>query len=77
MNLGELFTEAQLAEVNRILKAHEDSVERVRALKEYLSQFRTELEAKGAVPEYLAYVFEYIALKQRFREWREQNAHLN
>lgn len=59
----------QIEAVLRIMQAWpDDSVIRVRKLKEYLVPFRTSLEAKGVVPEYLAYVLEFRALsghKQR------------
>lgn len=61
MKLSELLTHEQLDEVERILNSTEDRMDASNQLRRYLAQFKTELEAKGVVSDYLAYV---IAFKQ-------------
>ena len=60
VKLTDLLTEEQLNEVERILKQHgEDMLEASNHLRRYLEAFKTQLEAKGVVPGYLAYVIVY------------------
>lgn len=60
VKLTDLLTEAQLDEVERILKVCDgDRMEATRQLRKYLATFRSELEAKGANSDYLAYVIAY------------------
>lgn len=55
--LTDILTEAQLAETNRILEEPGlDDFERSNKLRRYFESFKAELEAKGVVPGYLAYV---------------------
>lgn len=55
--LGAILNDDQLEAVLTIIQTwHDEPLTRIRKLKEYLAQFRTELENKGVVPEYLAYV---------------------
>lgn len=61
ITLGELLTEEQCNEVVNILNDSNDITEQVSRLREYLSMFRTELECKGALPEYLAYAIPYAS----------------
>ncbi len=58
VTLGELLTEQQCSDIWGIIEQETDSIVRVRKLKEYLGNLREELEAKGVLPEYLAYVLE-------------------
>lgn len=53
--LVDLLTDEQLLKCVAILNKGGRATE----LKAYLAPFRTELEAKGVVPEYLAYWLEY------------------
>ncbi len=59
VKLIDLLTHEQLDEVERILSETEDQMEASNKLRRYLSQFRSELEAKGVVSDYLAYVIAY------------------
>lgn len=56
VQLTELLDDEQIKGVEGILKEYDGSNVMTLALIRYLSQFRAELEAKGVVPEYLAYV---------------------
>lgn len=56
IELSELLNDEQITRVTEILDSKGYVWERDKKLKEYLSQFRTELEAKGVLPEYLSYV---------------------
>ncbi len=55
ITLGELLNGAQCSQVERIIEQTEEG-QLVRKLTDYLKQFRDELEAKGVLPEYLAWV---------------------
>lgn len=58
--LSEILTEDQLDEVERILKnCGDDRTQASNDLRRYLAQFKVELEAKGVVSDYLAYVIAY------------------
>ena len=55
--LGDLLTDAQLAETQKILEEPNlDDFERSNKLRRYYESIKTELEAKGVVPGFLAYV---------------------
>lgn len=56
IELSELLNDGQINRVTEILDSKGYIWERDKELKKYLSQFRSELEAKGVLPEYLAYV---------------------
>lgn len=60
ISLGELLTEEQGREVVRIMSESKDDAEMTARLKKYLAQFKDQLEAKGVVPEYLAYAIPYF-----------------
>jgi len=57
MKLGDILTEVQIAETMEILNAPHGKIhgEATNKLKAYYSQFREQLEAKGVLPEFLAY----------------------
>lgn len=60
VKLTDLLTHEQLDEVERILdRCAEDRMAATHALRRYLSQFKKELESKGACHDYLAYVIAY------------------
>lgn len=59
-SLGEILTEPQIEAVLDIIQKYPDSIERVKQMKAYLSPFKAELEKKGVVADYLAYVIEYL-----------------
>jgi hypothetical protein len=60
MKLTDILSETQLDEVERILNESEgDRMKATLVLRRYLSMFKTELEAKGVVSDYLAYVIAY------------------
>ncbi len=65
ITLGELLTDEQGEHVCKLMLQHDDEIELTRALKAYLNQFSAELEAKGVLPDYLAYVL--LAYKLGFR----------
>lgn len=65
MKLGELLTDEQIEKVLDIIVEHPNQHERIRALKQYLAQFSKELEAKGVISDFLAYVVEYLITEQQ------------
>lgn len=54
MKLGDILTEAQIAETMDILNSPNGDIQITKRLKEYYGQFREQLESKGILPEYLA-----------------------
>lgn len=68
IQLGDILTGHQCDEVLSIMLASSESVDRVRKLKEYLIPMREQLESKGVVPEYLAYMLEALYLKRNKNE---------
>lgn len=58
MQLGEILTPEQCDEVARICETETDD-HIVPKLKQYLAQFTEQLEAKGVLPDYLAYLLYY------------------
>lgn len=54
--LADILTPEQAARLNQILKGNQDPDEALRAMKQYFATIRAELESKGVVPEYLAYL---------------------
>lgn len=59
VKLTELLTSEQLEVVESICRENHDQLDACNKLRRYLSQFKTELEAKGANSDYLAYVIVY------------------
>jgi hypothetical protein len=60
VKLTDLLTHEQLDEIERILdRCGTDRMQASNELRRYLVAHRAELEAKGVVPEYLAYVIAY------------------
>jgi hypothetical protein len=57
MTLGDLFSADELLEIRGLLQ-NPDYLTRIRALKAHLQQFKERLDAKGILPDYLAYVLE-------------------
>jgi len=66
MTLAEILTPEQLAEVERLLKQPEP----FKAVKAYLITQRESLEAKDVLPEYLAYVIQYLVSQRVTHERR-------
>lgn len=65
MALGEILTDEQIEALLTIMETYrDDSIVRTRKMSEYLSQFRSTLEAKGVVPEYLSYAIEYQLMRR-------------
>lgn len=60
-SLNELLSDAQCERVIAIVESGESDSQIIKDLKEYLGTLREQLEAKGVLPAYLAYVL--IALK--------------
>lgn len=56
MQIGELLTPEQIQKVVDILNSSQDTTVLARQLKDYLRPLTKELEAKGVLPDYLAYV---------------------
>lgn len=56
ISLDQLLTMDQLRKVMAIYDKHGNSPEGARALKTYLNTFKAELEAKGVLPDYAAYL---------------------
>ena len=54
--LSDLLTAEQMEEVCDIFNSSDDDMDAVRKLKIYLNNLKEQLEAKGIVPDYLAYV---------------------
>lgn len=59
--LNDLLTDEEIEAVSSIIK--KGDIERWKKLREYLQARRPQLEAKGVVPEYLAYYLEYQTTK--------------
>ena len=58
--LTDLLTEEQIKEVERIVAQHgDDMFEASNHLRRYLEAFKAQLEEKGVIPGYLAYVIVY------------------
>lgn len=57
--LKEILNEEQLTEVERLVNSTPDQTSLTQKLRVYLAQFKEELEAKGVVGDYLAYVLAY------------------
>jgi uncharacterized membrane protein len=63
MKLGEILTDAQIERTLDIIQSTTRH-DRIAKLKEYFSSFKDELEKKGVLPDYLAYVVEYLLANQ-------------
>lgn len=59
VQLGELLTDDQIQMVKEIMDQTPDELERTHAIRKYLNQFKEQLEARGVIPDYLAYVIVY------------------
>lgn len=70
--LDELLTDEQIEMVMVIIQRSKGH-ERIAKLKEYLNQFKDELEKKGVVADYLAYAIENIMLNIQQKEANERN----
>lgn len=57
--IGELLTPAQCEDVRQILLTETDPIAVTRKLRDYFVPLRDQLEAKGMLPEYLAYVLPF------------------
>lgn len=68
--LDELLTVEQISKVTAILNSEGNDTEKCNALKVYLSEFRSQLLAKGVVIDFLAYVIVH-------RIYGGQNGHTN
>lgn len=56
VKLGDLLTSEQSARTTDILNGQGDDSYKIKKLKQYFNTIKADLEAKGALPEYLAYV---------------------
>ncbi len=65
--VGTIFNDDQVQHITDILNARVDDIEMVKLLKEYLEQFRSELEARGYEPTYLAYALMHAGNEERRR----------
>ena len=63
MPIGDILSKEQQAAVVAILQKPEHGIDLVRELKAYLAQFGAELEAKGVLSSYFAYLL--LANKDR------------
>lgn len=70
--LDELLTDEQIEMVMVIIQ-RTPGRDRIAKLKEYLNQFKDELEKKGVVADYLAYAIENIMLNIQQKEANERN----
>lgn len=59
VKLTDLLSHEQLDVVESILNETPDRMKASNKLRRYLAQFKAELEAKGVVSDYLAYVIAY------------------
>ena len=57
--LVELVSDEEAKAICDIINGEQDSINRVRKLSTYLQTLREKLEAKGVLPEFLAYAVEY------------------
>lgn len=56
VRMDELLTEDQIKMVTEILNQGGTDFEKTHAIRKYLEQFKDQLEAKGVLHDYLAYV---------------------
>ena len=56
VRMDELLTEDQVKMVTEILNQGGTEFEKTHAIRRYLAQFKEQLEAKGVLSDYLAYV---------------------
>ncbi len=56
MSLSDLLSDEQMRQLERLLKANPDPEDALKAMKQYFGTIGAELESKGVVPAYLAYV---------------------
>lgn len=73
IQLSDLLNAQQLVETKRILRSTTNPIERVRRLKDFFETFSDELEAKGVLPAYLAYVVEWQAVEHTIRQQAMNN----
>lgn len=66
VRLSDLLTKEQVKECCKIInRGSRYSNETIGALKEYLGQFKEELEAKGVLPDYLAYMLIFLTTQEQ------------
>lgn len=63
VQLGDLFTEAQLQHIEHVCKIHNLETA-IKELRPYFEGMRDQLEAKGLLPEYAAYAIPYFIKRQ-------------
>jgi hypothetical protein len=63
--LSKLLTSEQVKCVLTIVNENKNSLERTQRLKAYLKPLAKELEAKGVLPDFLAYAIEHYIQQQK------------
>lgn len=59
MQVGDILTDEQISKVEALLQSDGGDFDKCNAVKKYLWTFKDELEKKGVVADYLAYVIVY------------------
>lgn len=70
--LGDILTPEQIAHTVQIMSLRIPETEKTRQLKEYYEKFKTELAAKGYVPEYLAYAVPHFIMQAQEKQAQQQ-----
>jgi hypothetical protein len=70
--LGELLTDEQIERVMDII-ASTTRQDRIAKLKEYFNSFKDELERKGVIADFLAYLVEHMLSEHQ----QQKDAHAN
>ena len=63
-SLSDILTPEQIQEVTNIANSVTDDMELTRKLKAYFATIAQELDAKGIVPDYLAYMLTHLIMQQ-------------
>lgn len=59
LELGDLLNDTQLRVLTDLIRNNPEPEERLRAIKQYLNSIHEDLEDKGVLPDFLAYVLEF------------------
>lgn len=71
VSLGSLLTQPQIRKLTKVMNKHRGKPTLTQALKEFLEPLGKQLEAKGVLPDYLAYYLTYAA--DQFPELKPRN----